>query len=153
MWKFFWHSLFAGLNTNIFKEIEFLFYKAVNGDSSITESPSADSTQVIFHVATPLRFVTMYSFFSNFWRICSSIECFISLELASVKPCRVGIAHQKMGNCMDWWLILVFNRKPRNRQSNRELWDLFWRALPTKKIARMGNGRVCQIIEGYWYRL
>src|SRR3990167_6873451 len=94
-------SLFAGLNTNIFKEIEFLFYKAVNGDSSITESPSADSTQVIFHVATPLRFVTMYSFFSNFWRICSSIECFISLELASVKPCRVGIAHQKMGNCMD----------------------------------------------------
>ncbi len=43
-------ALFASLNTNIFKEIEFLFYKAVNGGFTITEHPSADSTQVIFHV-------------------------------------------------------------------------------------------------------
>ena len=51
-------ALFAGLNTNIFKEIEFLFYKAVNGDFSITESSSADSTQVIFHVRNAFAHVS-----------------------------------------------------------------------------------------------
>jgi len=63
-------ALFAGLNTNIFKEIEFLFYKAVNGDFSITESPSADSTQVIFHVRFSLLvFGSSHLDGSNQWTV------------------------------------------------------------------------------------
>lgn len=43
-------TLCTGLNTDIFEKIEFLFYKAVNEDFSITELPPTDSTQVVFHV-------------------------------------------------------------------------------------------------------
>lgn len=63
-------ALFAGLNTNIFKEIEFLFHEAVNGGFSITEFPSADGTQVVFHFCFSLLvFGSSHFAGSNQWTV------------------------------------------------------------------------------------
>jgi len=48
-WNPYFMALFTGLNTDVLKKIQLIFYKTVNNDFSVTEFSPADSARIFFH--------------------------------------------------------------------------------------------------------
>lgn len=69
-WNPYFMALFTGLNTDVLKKIELIFYKTIDSDFSVTEFSSADSARIFIHVVFSLLvFGSSHFAGSNQWTV------------------------------------------------------------------------------------